>query len=89
MPSRNDRPLAGSSALSSSSARARWSGRVDSSSVIVLAIARRCSGPGVAAHRVVQRLVGGGQHRARQAAWAARICSSTSFALTGIGVPGP
>jgi hypothetical protein len=46
MPSRSERPACGSSALSTSSARARWSARVDSSSVIALAIARRCAGPG-------------------------------------------
>ena len=41
MPSRNDWPVCGSKAVSSSSACARWSARVDSSSVMALAMARR------------------------------------------------
>ena len=45
MPSRNDLPVWGSSAVSISSACARWSARVDSSSVMALAMARRCAGP--------------------------------------------
>ena len=41
MPIRKARPAEGSSALSSASARWRWSGRVDSSRVMALATARR------------------------------------------------
>jgi len=86
MPSRNERPEAGSSALSTSSARARWSARVDSSKRDRLAIARRCRRAGLAAHAVDQRLIGRRQH---QPPSALRICASTSRALAGIGVPGP
>src|SRR3954471_14265886 len=46
MPRRKDLPLWGSNSVSSASARARWSPRVDSSSVIALAMARRCAAPG-------------------------------------------
>src|SRR5512139_1583268 len=44
-PMRSDLPLAGSSAFSNSSARARWSARLLSRSVMVLASARRWRGP--------------------------------------------
>src|SRR5574343_348003 len=44
MPSRKDFPVWGSRPVSSSSASRRWSVRVDSSSVIALAMARRCTG---------------------------------------------
>ena len=45
-------------------------------------------------HRVEQLLIAGRQHRDAAAPRGARaserlICSSTSFALAGIGVPGP
>ena len=51
MPRRNERPVCGSRAFSSSSACSRWSGRVDSSSVMVLASARRWAGPAPAPAR--------------------------------------
>src|SRR5574343_1294097 len=44
MPSRKDFPVWGSRPVSSSSASRRWSARMDSSSVIALAMARRCTG---------------------------------------------
>jgi len=93
MPRRNDLPLAGSSAFSSASARARWSARVLSSSVIVLATARRCASPR-ACRTPSYRAWSSGLSIARGFVVGyffsdARICSSTSFALTGIGVPGP
>ena len=95
---RSDLPLAGSRAFSSSSARARWSARLLSSSVMVLASARRWRGP-VPFEQLVQQGFVGGEHvgwrrrlpscgQTRQTR-DALICSSTSFALTGIGVPGP
>ena len=43
---------------------------------------------GRAAHGIEQRLVGVGQHQA-PAPTDFLICSSTSLALAGIGVPGP
>ena len=42
MPKRKDLPVWGSKAVSNSSACARWSPLVDSSSVIALAMARLC-----------------------------------------------
>jgi hypothetical protein len=68
MPRRSAWPLAGSSALSSASARSRWSARVDSSSVMILASARRCAAPAPAS-RAWHR--GGG--RVGQAATRGRV----------------
>ena len=45
MPKRNDFPVLGNKALSNSSARLRWSKRVDSNKVMALAKARRCADP--------------------------------------------
>ena len=154
MPSRKAPPACGSSASSSASARTRWSARVDSSSVMALAMARRwrarspvddpsrssvsaASSMAVTGSRRPGRRAGGSvRNRARRASArvgtclhrephqrasarsiraqscgpghisstvllvllgrrvalchrAALICSSTSFALAGIGVPGP
>ena len=133
-PMRSACPVRGSKAVSNSSPWARWSARVDSSSVIALAVARRrriaspCTMPwsrsvihGLHQHarkfsttradahphrhllRCRFRLHIGqnaleadqkdlGVHKTgkpRQAATAFLICSSTSLAQAGIGVPGP
>ena len=47
---------------------------------------------GLAEHVIQQLLIGQhgpGQCVCQALTWALRICSSTSFALAGIGVPGP
>ena len=85
MPRRSDWPVCGSNAVSSSSPWARWSARVDSSSVMALAMARRCTAPR-AFTRASTETDGPTIHAAARAIL---ICSSTSLALAGIGVPGP
>ena len=94
-PSRNASRAGAGSAVSSASARSRWSARVDSSSVIAFAIARRCASPGAASTSSSSAWSSGGSIATRPGvqAWTAAserlICSSTSLALAGIGVPGP
>ena len=62
-PIRNAARAGAGSAVRKASARSRWSARLDSSSVIALATARRCALAGRGEHLVEQSLVGGRQHR--------------------------
>ena len=102
MPTRIALPVCGSSAASTASARAWWSRRVDSTSVMAFASARgwRASTPSTscwsaaasnswpAAVTFMARCIDAYAGR-WAAACALRIAASTCFAQAGIGVPGP